>query len=295
MNKSDIIIFCCHFKRSLFFEETMALFNKQGFNRIWIIETDTTPFGNYQGPCEKYFRAPHFPATCDIALIELSKQLKNVDYKYIFWTDYDLFFTKLNLFEQCLEQFEAERYDHVSRFKVKENMQKYLFMGQIAHVQDCEIRPGDAINDWPNLDPHFASGFEIYSKRYWDSLTDYDLNDHRRMFRKGFQQEFKMGAHKINYGPGEMFWNNEMFHISNLSAYYDMVEQNNFSNLGPIPYHQFRLGYFAAQELYYGSDIYGAIVQKNLQNAYNLLGGKDVCLTEWHKQVKGTCMESWHD
>lgn len=297
MDCNDILILCCHVKRSLFFEDSMKRLWNNGFKRIWIQQTGTDNFGPYSGPNEYYFRASHIPALWDQhCLVGFHNKTKKeqTNFKYIFLVDFDLFMSGTKEFKECLEEISKGEYDHVSRFKIPSNQNNYDFKdGVIATVSNIQIKPGNTEHDWPELNPHFATGFEFFSKRLWDSFTTYELGDGRRMYRAAIQKGFKMGAHKTNFGVEERFWNNELFHVSNLTYYYNKIGTGDVSSLKTDnKLDVFKMGYFAAQERYYGN-VYPQNIARTLEQAYQQLGGKQRCLDEWDKEVAHTCMKGW--
>lgn len=297
IDPSKIIFACCHIKRSLFFEESMKKLWDAGFHRIWIQQTGTDTFGPYQGPCEYYWPAPHAgPCLWETGLKCFHKNTdQREDWEYLFLCDFDLFFLDTKELIQFINETIEGSYDHVSRFKDRNDQSKYDFKNKlITHVPEIIIHPGDVEHDWPSPTPHFATGYEIFSKSLWNSYTDYDLGDGRRMYREAVLRGFKMGVQYSNYGSGEQCWGDEWFHVSNLTAFYHMVDgSQRIDVVADRQDHLFRIGFFAAQEEYYGPDIYSNQIKNNLSQIYQLMGGKDKCLAAWHKEIEGKPMQDW--
>jgi hypothetical protein len=297
LDPNDILIACCHIKKNFFFEDSLRRLFDAGFRRFWIQQTGTETFGSYGGPSQYYWPAPHTGICAwETGLKCLRRHTTEIDnWKYIFLADFDLFFLGTDEFIQFLGQAIGEEYDHVSRFKDRNEQDKYSFgESLIVEVPEITIGIADSVNDIPVISPHFATGHELYSKVLWDSYTDYDMGDGRRMYREAVNRGYKMGAQFANYGPGEQCWGKEWFHVSNLTYFYHMVDGTCPSTLDPDNHeHLWRMGFFAAQKEYYGPDIYPLEIGLRLKNLYNSMGGELRCLESWHQEIKGKPMEHW--
>lgn len=290
MNPSDIIIYCCHVNRNYLFEDSMKRLRECGF-RIMIQETGTGSFGTYQGPCDDHWSIGR--STWDLCLLGFKRRTPS-DYKYIFLADFDLFFTGVKEFLECVEQVIEGEYDHVSRYKIPADQDRIDF-GNLSVVPSVpiEIRPGNIEHDWPDLNPHFATGFEFFSKRLWDSFTNYELGDGRRMYRAAVQRGMKMGVHRAIYGESETCWGREWFHLSDLTQHYYLIEGLDLQHLNPESSHQLaRIGFFLFQEKIYG-DTYPDRIKINLEKVVAYMRGREKCLSEWNKLISGTCMQDW--
>jgi len=319
IDPKEVVILCCHLNRNLFFEDSIKRLWEVGFKNVWIMQTSKPTFGKYQGPYSKYIEPlltlhlsaiPNYNLLWNEAILTFQKELKvsKLDYQYVFLMDFDLFFTDTKEFLETLDELVEEQYDHVSRLNLEQVDRNYNWGKKNNIVEIPDVKHHDCPHkgkEYPITVPQFCTGWEIISKKLWESFTEYEFAHWGRMISGAVDRGFKMGAQKCTHGielnmtisgPGhaEQAWGKEWFHVGRLPRYYSMVDVQKFDFLHPgHGPHLFRMGLFAKQAEIYGEHIYPTDIQKKLEATYKYVGGRDKCLKEWNHWTKGTPLEHW--
>lgn len=298
-------------QEELFFEDGVRRLWDSGFKNIYIIQTCNPTFGIYEGPYKKFWKALHFPYSWQQAMADFQTLLQEekTEYQYILLLDFDLFLADTLQITRMLEEIEEGRYDRVSHFRTRQ-------VEPLVTGVDWQ-RDWDFNNKWvvpappvkilseeeiPKLEPFFVAGtFEFSSRKAWESYSQEDFRHDEKMALTFLKKGLKMGVTHTNYGTegrGERVWTRDYFHVSNLTAFYQIIEWMDAPRLRDLVFNHgkehslFRLGHFVKQEQIYG-DIYPLDMAHRLDDLCDIMGSRTRCLEVWEKWVQGTCMEKW--
>lgn len=292
---SNVLVISNHHRRSLFFEESMQKLWDAGFNRMWIQDTGAERWGPYLGPKSFYWRSGNIPY--DRGVQNFKRQITG-DYDTILMIDNDCFISDVEVIKQYIKDFEDGGYDFAAHHVSKDCYDGYEFGDStICEVTNQTFEPADIYPGFCPV-PHWENAYLLIKKTLWDSLTEDEVGHGRKWLKAIHERKAKMGAHYADYrltyshhGPG---W----FHVGNLFAYYNRLEEQVPRFVLDSELDMSRLGYFYAQRNTYGRGAYPegpGIYPDGIEAKLDLIQDDiaDKALLAWKRLTSDTCMENW--
>lgn len=295
IQKDEVLFFSIHYRRSLFFEDTVLRIMNAGYKFLIYHTGGNNGFGKFAAQHPNIIYKETNPTSFDGAMMELRQSNLLDRYKYLVHLDNDCFLSGTTDLEEYLSECIEENYDFVCH-TVSEPYLKYDEYPKGKHiieVKDLRFADGDP----PVPVPHFENAYLFISKSMWDRLSAHDVGHMRRFISAVHRNRAKIGAHKCRYMWNYTNYGNEWFHIGHLMEKYLTIEngQNLFKYNKESSFDQFRIAYFLAQEELYGYGIYrDNTIRENLNKLYDHMGGREYLLSKWNETVKGTCLENWN-
>ena len=296
INKDKVIFVTCHYRRSLFFEETVKMITEAGYK--WLIQdTYLNPdphFGEFSVSNSNIEIIPsdHANMWVDECMLGYKNILKNRDWDVMVHIDNDMFITGMKHMIDYINEFIDGGYDYCSYF-TKPNKTYTFDDSIIVNLRELNKVP---LPNFPHLtpEPNFESAYKLTSRRAWDQLTDDNFKDGRLGILAFYDNGSKMGVRSANFKYGWTHYGEEWLHMGNHFNYYDKIQTNDITSLKPDrEYDVAKIGYFLAQKVHFGSGIYSELINNNLKTICNHLGGEQNVIDGWNTFVEGTTMNKW--
>ncbi len=293
-NEDETLFFSIHYRRSLFFEDTVLRIANAGYKFLIYHTGGENRFDKFGIQHPNIIYRETTPTSFDGAMMELRQSNLFNGYKYLIHLDNDCFLSGTLELEEYLHECVEDRYDFVCHTVGKPYLEynEYPKRKQITEVQDIKFLDGEP----PVPVPHFENAYLFITKRIWDRLTVHDVGHMRRFIHAVYKNKAKIGAHKCKYMWNYTNYGMEWFHIGHLMEKYLTIEsgQNLTKYNSQSSFDQFRIAYFVAQEEIYGHRIYqDNTIRNNLERLYEYMGSREYLLSIWNEITKETCMENW--
>jgi hypothetical protein len=219
----------------------------------------------------------------DQGMQDLRLLLQPKDWDTIVYLDNDIFFDDIDYAEKLIKQFNESDFDFCSYFESSSIYKpEYKFNGLIAEVTDQKFEEVDSppYTFYPR--PHWENAFMMMKRSLWNKLTPADFIHSRQMLKSIFNTGAKMGVHNRESKLIFSHVGNGWFHVGNLMRYYYILENGNIDVLSKESnVDSARIGYFIAQRLQYGKEIYSDKVNENLDKACKMFGSENTLHLIW--------------
>lgn len=293
IDKDRVLIVSNHHRRSCFFETSMAKLHSAGYKHVYIQNTGSGTFCNYDGPAMKVWSLG--PVPYDTGMMELHKRLDVSNYDIIVLMDNDLFISGVSYFERYLRDFVEGSFDY-SCHMVSATNTREAFADHDKTIKRIDklsiIKSEDIYGFYP--EPHFENAYLLASTKLWSKLKTSDFCNSRQMLKAIFESGANVGAHYSNYVGMHSHFGEEWFHVGALMQFYHHLESGNVSKISKeSTFDMSRIGYFLFMEDVYG-DILPQNIKRSISSIINDAGNRDEPLKHWRDLVSGTCMTSWN-
>jgi hypothetical protein len=288
----DITFYTNYYKQTHFFDDTIRRVANAGYQWVVLLTGPPGPFRDcpVNHPNVRIVQGP--PTSYDNGMMIFKQKGLLPDTELICHIDCDCFLNGTDELHEYIDEFERDSYDYACHTVGSTASNRYTSDGLIAPVHD-QMFKDNGPSEPPTPEPHYENAYQLIRKSIWDKLTVHDVGHHRRFLYALHQHGAKFGSHKATYRWDYTNWGKEWWHIGHIFEKYSTLESaGHITKYNPeSEFDMFRAGFFAAQEAWYGHDIYPAWFHKRLNKFYDHFGGLDAVLYCWARVIQGTCME----